>query len=98
HLDLLSSPTRRSSDLSTTGDPGKNAPAVNRFVPDERCVIEYHETTSDPSSLMRRVADERAIRQRGSRIVKSNCAAPINRRVAPQDRKSTRLNSSHVSI
>src|SRR5207249_11952966 len=91
-------PTRRSSDLATgtrTGDDvGKTVPghvAGSHADAAREVLVEGEEGTQGPAVLAAEDADARAAAGVGA-------DDDVSVTVAVQDRKSTRLNSSHVSI
>src|SRR5690606_41324404 len=83
HRGLHSFPTRRSSDLTAEGKPGRGDAAARALARGVR----RRRRAARPDVRLRYVADRRRAdgRRRGARP-------------APRDRKSTRLNSSHVKI
>src|SRR5206468_11756608 len=91
HPDLPSFPTRRSSDLGVDGR------AVAR-VADLHAGQDAH-LVARGAQAGERVLEERGPRPRQERLVASHpLAAPSRDREAGEDRKSTRLNSSHDQI
>src|SRR5690606_41228097 len=85
-LKVLSVPTRRSSDLA---DP------VDRRWVDRGDQPDAQRADAQPAAL---VAHERALDARGQVVHVDACAVEAVAQARTQDRKSTRLNSSHVKI
>src|SRR5690606_42132726 len=89
-------PTRRSSDLTPTGDPHRKRQASARPVPAQSA---RNRTTS---RRIREQDDQPSDQIGGQGTAGQVGLGSANRRVAriasSRDRKSTRLNSSHVKI
>src|SRR5690606_40239323 len=82
HLDLHSFPTRRSSDL-LAGSRTRSRRAIQQHAPSRRAIQRH---LDGQAAARRRYAASRAR------------PLSIHRGAAAADRKSTRLNSSHVKI
>src|SRR5690606_40078904 len=95
HLRLLSFPTRRSSDLPNAAQrflcPSHSAPGDGMLVAGlhPSCDSTRRHSSRDVAHITLAVI---------TLSVQSQVGSPTGRYGTPQDRKSTRLNSSHVKI
>src|SRR5690606_39482813 len=95
HLRLHSLPTRRSSDLEVFRTPGEVAAELD---PDEFKLYELIWQRTIASQMADAKGTTMSVRITGTAASGEECTFAASGRTISLDRKSTRLNSSHVKI